>query len=225
MRRMLSTSWMALAIVMGVIATAWGQSGTATLQGKVTDDQKAAIPGATVTLSNAGTGFERVTTTAEGGTYTFVSVPPGSYKLTVELTSFRTAVHDNVILQVDSTTQQDVALQVGGFAEALQVIAETPTVNTSDASMGNVISGTQIRELPLEARNVAGLLSLQAGVTFVPGNNAVRLRQRYSSGPLECDPRRHRCQRRPEPERLHVGAPRHARFGPGVPCQHEQLQR
>ena len=88
------------------------------------------------------------------------------------MSGFRTSVVEKVRCRSTRQRRPTSTLQVGTFAEAVQVIAETPTVNTSDASLGNVISGNQIRELPLEARNVAGLLSLQAGVTFVPGNNA-----------------------------------------------------
>jgi hypothetical protein len=172
MSRLIRPLWMALAVTVGVIAHAWAQSGTAGLQGKVVDEQKSAVPGATVTLSDATTGYSRPTVTTENGTFGFTSVPPGTYKLTVELTGFRTAVLEKVQLQVDSTSTTEVTLQIGNISEAVQVVAETPTINTADASMGNVITGNQIRELPLEARNVAGLLSLQAGVTFVPGNNS-----------------------------------------------------
>ena len=65
-----------------------------------------------------------------------------------------------------------MSLVVGSLAETVQVIAETKALNTSDGSLGNVISGTQIRELPLEGRNVVGLLALQPGVVYIPKANA-----------------------------------------------------
>jgi hypothetical protein len=71
---------------------------------------------------------------------------------------------------VDTVARQDVKLTVGALTESVQVVAETRVINTTDASMGNVISGNQVRALPLEARSVVGLLSLQAGAVFVPTN-------------------------------------------------------
>src|SRR4249920_1532823 len=147
MSRLIQPLWMALAITVGLIAHASAQSGTATLQGKVTDAQKAAVPGASVTLSNSETGLTRNTLTNESGGYTFVAVPPGAYKLTVELQGFRTAVVQSVALRVDSIATSDVSLEVGSLAESVQVQAETPVLNTADASLGNVISGNQIRSL------------------------------------------------------------------------------
>ena len=106
--------------------------------------------------------------TGENGNYRFVALPPGTYELKVEMDGFRTAVRERMQLRVDSPTTLDVSLVVGSLAETVQVTAETKALNTSDASLGNVISGTQIRELPLEGRNVVGLLALQPGVVYIP---------------------------------------------------------
>lgn len=75
---------------------------------------------------------------------------------------------EKVTLQVDTTSEVSVALEVGSLAESVQVVAEAPVINSTDASIGNVMGGDQIRSLPLEGRNVAALLSLQPGVTYVP---------------------------------------------------------
>jgi hypothetical protein len=164
------------------IASASAQSGTATLHGVVLDVQKAAVPGATVTLSNVETGLVRVATSGEDGSYQFAAVRPGpNYELKVELTGFKTAVHNKLSLAVDTSTRLDVALTVGSLTDAIQVTAEAPAINTSDASIGNVISGTQIRTLPMEARNVVGLMSLQPGVTYVPTTNPNTVDPRYGS--------------------------------------------
>ena len=144
------------------------QSGTATLQGKVIDTQKMALPGANVTLANPATGFSRTMQSDASGTFAFPGVPPGTYALTVEMQGFKTSVVDKVALQVDTTTELSIDLQIGSLSESVQVSADAPVINSSDASIGNVISGNQIRALPLEGRNVAALLSLQPGVTYVP---------------------------------------------------------
>jgi hypothetical protein len=175
-----------LGSILGIVClgatTARAQSGTAALQGVVVDEQKAPVPGATVTLSNVETGLVRATVTGPDGGYHFTALRPGpGHELKVELTGFKTAVHTSLALAVDTTSRLDVALAVGALTDAIQVTAEAPTINTADASLGNVIGGSQIRALPLEASNVVGLLSLQAGVTFVPTTNPNTMDPRYGS--------------------------------------------
>jgi hypothetical protein len=169
MRRQHWVTWLAAAIMCLMTARgADAQSGTSTLQGKVVDAQKMALPGASVTIANSATGLSRTTQSDSSGTFTFPGVPPGDYALTVEMQGFKTSVIDKVALQVDTTSEVSIALQVGSLSESVQVVAEAPVINSTDASIGNVISGNQIRQLPLEGRNVAALLSLQPGVTYVP---------------------------------------------------------
>ena len=211
---------------------AGAQSGTATLQGKVIDAQKMALPGANVTLANPATGFSRTIQSDASGTFAFPSVPPGTYALTVEMQGFKTSVVEKVALQVDSTSELSVDLQIGSLSESVQVSADAPVINSSDASIGNVMGGDTIRSLPLEGRNVAALLSLQPGVTYVPqgrprrdDGSALRLGERRPRRPEHGDARRHRRQRLRPADRVHVRAARHARFGPGVPRHDQQLRR
>ncbi|MBP1606577.1 MAG: Outer rane receptor for ferrienterochelin and colicin [Acidobacteria bacterium] len=158
-------------MLLAGFGVAYAQTGASGLRGKITDAQGAVIPGATVSLANPATGFTRDTVTDASGDYQFVSIPPGTYTLKVELTGFRTAIFNNVPLPVDTTATQNVKLEIGELSETVEVTAETTVINTTDASMGNVISGTQVRMLPLEARSVVGLLSLQPGAVFVPTNS------------------------------------------------------
>jgi hypothetical protein len=160
---------MMLALVLIAWASpAWAQAGTAGLRGKVTDAQGSAVPGATLTLTNTATGQARDLVTDSSGDFLFVAMPPGAYTLRVELEGFRTAVFANVPLSVDAVNRQDVRLEIGALSETVEVTAFSTIINTTDASMGNVISGTQVRSLPLEARNVVGLLSLQPGAVYLP---------------------------------------------------------
>ena len=160
-----------LAVIFLLCATslAWGQAGTASLMGQVNDQQGAAVPGVTVTLTSATTGALRTAVTDGSGRYQMLSIPPGTYGLKFELAGFRTFIYDRLVLAVDTPTRMEtVTLQIGELAETVQVTAETLLVNTTDASLGNVIAGNQIIQLPLEARNPVGLMSLQAGAVYLP---------------------------------------------------------
>ncbi len=170
LRRALPTGLIIIALVVLGGAPAWAQSGTASIRGQVVDQQAAAVPGATVTLSRPETGSARTAVTDAEGLYQFLGVPPGVYHLTVELTGFNTARVENVELRVDSELRQNVELAVGDLSETLTVQAESPLINTSDAAMGNTFDERAITELPVEARSVVELLSLQPGSVYVPFN-------------------------------------------------------
>ena len=143
---------------------AFAQS-TASLRGAVTDPQGAITPAAAVTLTNTSTGFNRQTITNPQGEYQFLQVVPGTYHVTVEKVGFTPTTRSDVQLLVNTPATLDIRLELGRTAETVDVSAETSAINTVDASVGNAFSEQQVRELPLETRNVVQLLSLQPGVT------------------------------------------------------------
>lgn len=158
-----------LLLILAASRHAWAQAGTSSVLGAVRDEQGAVIPGASVVLTSTTTGAERTTVTDSAGNYQFMAVQPGTYKMKVELQGFRTAIRDNVQLRVDTATRlEGIVLSVGALTEAVEVQAQALVVNTTDASLGNVINSTQIMALPLEARNPVGLMSLQPGAVFLP---------------------------------------------------------
>jgi hypothetical protein len=111
----------------------------------------------------------RSTTTAADGGYVFTQLDPGRYKLEVSAQGFKTAVREHVQIAVGITSNLDIRLTVGAVTETVTVEAEITGVNTTDASLGNVISGSQVLDLPSVNLDPSGLLSLQPGVTFIPG--------------------------------------------------------
>jgi hypothetical protein len=153
-------------VLMLVTASTWAQTGTTSLHGVVTDKSGASIGDATVTLSNTGQGFQRDTKTNKAGEYDFISLPPGTYVLTVESPGFRKFEQSNLQLLVNSPTTTNVTLEIGSSTQTVEVTVQAQVLNTTDASLGNAFSETQVKELPLEAGNVPELLSLQAGVTY-----------------------------------------------------------
>ncbi len=166
-KRNLIVSFMtsALMIVLAT-ASAWAQVGTSTVTGSVTDPQGNAVSGATVKLIS-GQGTARTAISNDSGSYTFASVQPGAYRLEVEMSGFKKASVSNFQALVDNTVTINVALEIGQVTEVVNVDAAglESIVNTGDASLGNNFVSRQILNLPLQGRNVANLLSLQAAVT------------------------------------------------------------
>jgi carboxypeptidase family protein len=149
-------------------SSSFAQTGTASLYGKVTDQQGAVLPGVTVTVTSSAAAVTRSTVSDATGNYQFLALPPGLYSVKVELTGFRTATRDGIELPVDVRTKMDVPMEIGAQTETIEVHSVVSPLNTTDASLGNVITSRQVAALPLEARNVVGLLSLQPGAVYLP---------------------------------------------------------
>ncbi len=147
--------------------TAFGQTGTSSVRGTVVDPQKQVVSGATVTITNTETNVTRNQQTSESGVFVFEQLPPGPYRVEVEAKGFKKAIITNVQALVAKASDVNVQLDIGAVSESVTIAATTNEValNTQDASLGNNFVSQQIAQLPLEARNVATLLTLQPGVT------------------------------------------------------------
>jgi hypothetical protein len=153
------------------ISSAWAQTGTTSLHGKVLDSTRAVVEGASVTLANRTQGFSRSAATPSSGEFEFLALPPGTYVLTVERTGFNKYEQKNLQLLVNVPTSVNVVLQVGAITTKVEVSGEAPVINIEDASMGIAFGENQVKDLPLEGRNVPDLLTLQPGVAYT-GNRA-----------------------------------------------------
>jgi hypothetical protein len=158
---------MALLVLLPGTHSALAQQGTSTLRGTITDQQGATIPGATVTLVNEGMNFRRTQQASEVGAFAFTAVPPGEYDLEVSAQGFKKKIVHNIRALVGAAVDATTSLELGELAQTVSVEATATTVrvNTQDATLGNNFVDKQIAELPMEARNVGSLLTLQAGVT------------------------------------------------------------
>ncbi len=157
-----------LAFAMVASLPAWSQ--TAGLTGTVTDPTGAVVPGAKVTITNEAIGVSRSTTTASDGGYIFPQLAPATYKVEVMAQGFKTAIREHVRVLVGLTSTLDVHLEMGAVAETVTVEAEVAAINITDATVGTVL--TQVGNFPMEGRDAAGLLSLQAGAVFIPTANS-----------------------------------------------------
>lgn len=148
------------------VCFAGAQTGTASLHGKVLDSTHAVVAGAKVTVANQAQGLSRDATTPPTGEFEFLALPPGTYVLNVEKDGFKKYEQKNLQLLVNVPTSVNVLLQVGALTTQVEVSGEAPTINTEDASMGIAFNENQVKELPLEGRNVPDLLTLQPGVAY-----------------------------------------------------------
>jgi|SoiMethySBSTD1v2_1073268.scaffolds.fasta_scaffold27429_3 Cna protein B-type domain. len=145
----------------------FGQGGTSTVLGTVSDPQGKVVAGATVTLIDMNKNTSRTITSEENGSYRFELIPVGDYRLQVEAKGFKKSVISNIHAAVADSNQVDVKLEVGNVSETVtvSVMAGEALVNKEDATLGNVFVNQQITQLPLLGRSVPSLLTLQPGVT------------------------------------------------------------
>src|SRR6266581_3302690 len=131
------------------------QSFTATLQGMVTDSTGSAVPNARVSLVNEATNVkQQEKQTDSRGAYLFTLVPPGSYRMTVELTGFQTSVRAGMILQVQQQAEVDVVLHVGDVSTSVAVEGEAPRLDAVSSTLGRVVENRSLQSMPLTSRSI-----------------------------------------------------------------------
>src|SRR6267142_1311446 len=174
MRYVLFRGCRKLAISLGLVilysALAFGQSTYGSITGSVTDPSGAAISGANITLTNTGTSEKHTQTTSDQGTYSFVNVIPGEYRLDIEKTGFKHSSHPNVVVQVQLDTHIDTILTVGATSETVEVTAETSLLQTESASLGQVVEQRKAGELPLNGRNIFNLITVSPAAVAQGGS-------------------------------------------------------
>ncbi|HWY58791.1 MAG TPA: carboxypeptidase-like regulatory domain-containing protein [Terriglobales bacterium] len=158
----------ALLLTVSVILTSFvlSQTSSTSLRGTMTDPSGSVVSGATVTLENTDSNTKRTVTTSIQGDYQFLFLPPGTYSLTVTTAGFERYEQTGLQLLVNTPATANVRLKLGRANEVVTVTGEAPALNTVDASLGNSFDQNQVRQIPLEGRNVPDLLSLQAGVAY-----------------------------------------------------------
>ena len=146
-------------------------AGTASIQGGVTDPTGAIIPGVTVTLTNNGTQVQRTATTDSGGQYTFPNIPVGTYSITATDKGFQTYSQTNIVLEVGSSIAINIKMTVGRMDQKIEVKSEGLALQTEDATFKQTIDQTTMTEMPLNGRQMTGLITLSGGSTSAPGGD------------------------------------------------------
>lgn len=144
----------------------------ANITGVVMDASKAAIPGVAITLLDVATGQSWKATTDAQGHFYISLLPVGTYRLTAEHVNFEKQVVDNLTLTVGSTATVNLTLQVGQISQEVEVNAQAQAYETTNATTGSTIGGTQISDLPINGRDYARLSLLAPGATLRSGEIA-----------------------------------------------------
>jgi Carboxypeptidase regulatory-like domain/TonB dependent receptor len=145
------------------------QRATASVSGTLTDPSGSVIPDATVQAAHVATGARQATKSDSQGRYRIAELPVGEYQVQVAKEGFQSAVHSGIVLTVGAETVVDFALPVGQATQTISVDAEVSTVNTTSAQLSTLIEQTQLRELPLNGRNIEQLVLLAPGVSNFTG--------------------------------------------------------
>jgi hypothetical protein len=155
---------------------------TTSLRGVVTDPQGSVLPGASVVLSDADSNTQRADKTGAQGEYQFLFLTPGTYSLTVTAAGFGTYQENGLQLLINTPATRNVQVTIASASENVTVTSAAPALNMVDASLGNTFDETQVKEIPLEGRNVPDLLSLQPGVAYTGNRTDIDTSQDTRSG-------------------------------------------
>ncbi len=147
-------------------------AGTGALTGVVTDPSGGTIGGATVVLTSADTNQARTTTTGTDGAYKFTLLPPGNYRVKFTANGFKGTEVPSIVINVTETPVLNRSLEVGAQTEQVTVEATTETIQAASSTLGTVVTGNRIAELPLTSRNYTQILNLSAGAVSDLNNGA-----------------------------------------------------
>lgn len=160
-----------LLLLLALGSLLWSQSSyTASVRGVVTDATSGAVPGAKVSIVEADRNVAHTTTADEAGRYFVTALPPGNYILTVEAAGFRKFSKPTFVLAVQQQATVDVTLSVGDVSTTVEVQGQSALLNTTIATLGQVIDNRYMTSLPNIGRNPLAFINLTPGVVGAAGN-------------------------------------------------------
>jgi hypothetical protein len=142
-RQVVLCAVLTLAAVSPVLAQQRGS-----ISGKVEDQAGLALPGATVTITEQGTGFTRTAVTAENGAYLIPNLEPGTYTVTLEMPGFAALKQPDVAVTAGSAVTLEFKMQVAGLQEEVVVTGQSPLVETTSNQIGGTLSSREIEDVP-----------------------------------------------------------------------------
>ncbi len=161
---MLKFAGLLITLILLLSAPTFAQSSTSRITGSIRDSTGAVVPGASVTVVNEATGLSQTQTTTDSGLYAFPAMPVGDYTITVEKPGFKKYQQTTNALTVGTPLTVDAVMEVGQVSEVVTVQGGTEQLQTTNATIGNVVEQKAIEALPLNGRNPLTLLLLEPGV-------------------------------------------------------------
>ena len=152
----------------GFCAATYAQAVGAALSGLVTDEKGGAVPNATVSIKNVGTGVVREVSTNGDGFYSAPNLLPGAYEVRVIAPGFQSFVQKEIGLTVGAQQALNMSLKVGQLNQMVEVSAAPPDVQTSSSTISSTVDSNTVRELPLNGRDWTSLAALEPGVSNIP---------------------------------------------------------
>src|SRR5579863_7079512 len=163
--RFVLSLFLCLAVISACTSPAWAQSATTgALTGVVSDPSGGVISGATVTLTSTTTGQVRTATTDASGNYKFSLIPPGTYSLKFEASGFKTSTISSITVSITETAVLNQKMEIGAQTSEVTVEATAETIQTQNATVGNLVGSQTVTTLPLSSRNYTNIIDLSPGV-------------------------------------------------------------
>jgi hypothetical protein len=165
-------SLLAIVLFPGVISTS-AQSTGGRIRGTVTDPSGGAVTGAKLVITNEASGTQRDTVSGANGEYIFLETPVGTYQIEVSQQGFKKYLRKGLVVDLNEVVGLDIALQLGGSTETVEVTSASPLVDTTSTQLGTVVNERAVSQLPLAQRDAYQLLQLQPGVQSQVGLDTV----------------------------------------------------
>ena len=157
-------------------------AGTASVQGAIADSTGAVIPGANVVLTDNATHVKRAASSeSSNGLYTFPNVPVGTYTLSVSKPGFQRYTQTNIVLEVGSSIAINVKMTIGSTNENVEVRANGLALQTEDSTFKQTIDQRAVTEMPLNGRQMTGLIALSGGSTPAPSGDFTGSKYSYQT--------------------------------------------
>ena len=163
-------------VLITMSTSVFAQEFRATMTGRISDTTGAVIPNAKITVRNMDTGVTVSTVSDKTGSYTVPFLLPGKYSVQVNATGFGPFVHDDITLLTGAKVQEDVSLKVGASVQEVHVSTDNTLIETSTATMGQVLTAQEIEDLPDNGRSPLGLAKTEEGVVPKAKNSVVQTR-------------------------------------------------
>ncbi len=173
LRSLASHAVLAVFVSLLLTRTLAAQVPTGNILGNVKDTSGAAVPGATVTVTNVDTGFTRAVTSDAEGQYALRLLPLGNYKVDVTLEGFKTFTQSGIVLEAGRNARVDATIEAGGVTEVVSVVADSPLVESNTASLSRTVGQNDVLNLPLVNRDLYSLLTITGGVTSNENSNSL----------------------------------------------------